>query len=188
MRSKVSVRKYISEQRKSLDEDTAAALSRRIFERLLAREWYKTAGCIFTYYGCNGEVKTDLIIKDALSRGKEVALPRVAGRTMDFFYINSLDDLIKGYMGIPEPAADRPACDADPLMIMPGVAFDLKLNRIGYGGGFYDRYLADRNFGKKAALAYEFQIFESIESSETDIKPDILITEKKVYERNGNNI
>ena len=66
-------------------------------------------------------------------------------------------------------------------MCMPGLAFDLSFNRIGYGGGFYDRYLAQDNRLYKAALAYDFQLVDSIPSELTDVKPDMIITESNIY-------
>ena len=116
--------------------------------KILALDEYKKADIIFIYADYNKEVKTETIIKDALKNGKKVALPRVykhdiaidsnSGKYMKFHYIESMDDLVKGYNGIREPKEDLKVADSDTadnaLMIMHIVAFDGDRNRVGYGG------------------------------------------------------
>lgn len=164
--------------------------------KILALDEYKKADIIFIYADYNKEVKTETIIKDALKNGKKVALPRVykhdiaidsnSGKYMKFHYIESMDDLEKGYSGIREPKEDLKVADSDTadnaLMIMPMVAFDGDRNRVGYGGGFYDKYLESHSFSCKIGIAYEEQKVEAIDDKdEHDIRPDVIVTEKNIY-------
>lgn len=163
--------------------------------KVTALEEYKNAGVIFIYADYNKEVKTNTIIEDALKAGKKVALPRVyshaaaaeeaSGKYMKFHYITDQNDLEKGYNGIREPKETLPVADGDTngaLMVMPMVAFDGERNRVGYGGGFYDRYLDCHTFACKVGIAYEEQKVDSIDDkAEHDVRPDIVVTEKNIY-------
>lgn len=163
--------------------------------KVLALSEYKDANTVFVYADYNKEVKTDTIIKDALKCSKKVALPRVystvatdnenQGKYMKFHYISSMDDLEKGYNGIREPKEALPCADADTndaIIIMPLVGFDADRNRVGYGGGFYDRYLSTHSFIKKIGIAYDEQKVDCVEDAdEYDIKPDMIVTQKEIY-------
>lgn len=97
---------------------------------------------------------------------------------MIFYEITSMDDLEPGYFGILEPKEGlAKATGEDGLMIMPGVAFDPFRHRVGYGGGFYDRYLSVHTKHSTAALAFEFQMLEEVPVEPTDLLPDVVITE-----------
>ncbi len=163
--------------------------------KVLALDEYKKADTVFIYADYNKEVKTETIITDALKNGKKVALPRVykhevsaegvSGKYMKFHYIKSFGDLEKGYNGIREPRTELEIADddtANALMIMPVVAFDNERNRVGYGGGFYDKYLESHTVLCKVGIAYEEQKVDSIDDKdEHDIRPDIIVTEKNIY-------
>lgn len=163
--------------------------------KVLALEEYKNTDVIFIYADYNKEVKTNTIIENALKSGKRVAVPRVymhevaaegaSSKYMKFHYITSQNDLEKGYNGIPEPKETLPVADADTanaLMVMPMVAFDEERNRVGYGGGFYDRYLDSHSFAYKVGIAYDEQKVDVIDDkNEQDIRPDMIITQKNIY-------
>lgn len=165
--------------------------------KVMALEEYKNTNIVFIYADYNKEVKTNVIIEDALKTGKKVALPRVychdvgtgeeSSKYMKFHYITSLNDLEKGYNGIREPKIELPVADTDTenaLMIMPMVAFDDERNRVGYGGGFYDKYLNSHNFVCKIGIAFDEQKVESIDDKEEhDVKPDKIVTQKNIYSR-----
>ena len=145
-------------------------------------EWER-AETIFCYVSFRDEADTSQIIREAIIRGKKVAVPRVEGnRRMEFYYIQSIDELSPGYMGIPEPSADaaRKAYpeQEDDLMVMPGAAFDCGGTRLGYGAGFYDSYLSKHPGCRRVALAYSAQIEESIPPEPHDIPVEMIITEK----------
>lgn len=111
-----------------------------------------------------------------------VAAPRVCGREMDFYEIHSLEDLEEGRFGIREPLTYCRKTIADHgLMLLPGLAFDLRGGRVGYGGGYYDRYLS-RHGGEHLmtwAVAYDFQLLDEIETERHDISPQRIITPKR---------
>lgn len=163
--------------------------------RLMAMDEYKNADTIFVYADYNKEVKTAAIIDDALKNGKKVALPRVytmeltsdgkPDKYMKFHYITSTDDLEKGYNGIREPKEVLPVADMDTgsaIIIMPIVGFDDERNRVGYGGGFYDKYLGSHSFAKKIGVAYDEQKVDKVdEIGPYDVKPDMIVTQKNIY-------
>ena len=127
------------------------------------------------------EVGTKAIIKKAWELGKEVAVPKIVGNEMQFFYIKQFSDLTDGYKGILEPTTLQRADTEDGLVIMPGVAFDKRKNRIGYGKGFYDRFLNDHRQLHTIALCFTCQMVENIPIDEYDIRPQVLITEEMTY-------
>ena len=195
MATKSEIRRNISifnHETESMMTDFAGEV---IGYRVLALDEYKKAETVFIYADYNKEVKTVTIIEDALKNGKKVALPRIykhevgadaaSGKYMKFHYIKSLDELEMGYKGIREPKEEFEIADGDTinaLMVMPIVAFDSDRNRVGYGGGFYDKYLESHKFSCKIGLAYEEQKVDVIDDKdEHDIRPDIIVTEKNIY-------
>ena len=121
----------------------------------------------------NQEIRTEEIIETALSFGKIVAAPKCFGKNMEFFCFSDLTELRAGAFGILEPQNEKPAFpDENTLMLVPGMAFDRNMNRIGYGGGYYDRYFEKyRDIAYfKLGLAYEFQIYDSLEVEEHDYR------------------
>ena len=135
---------------------------------------------LFSSYG--SEIPTDEIFDLCKRLGKTVYFPKVTGKDMRFFRVNDLSELSEGFHGIKEPAGDTgeyiPAekCIND-LMIMPGTAFDREGYRLGYGGGFYDRFLAKTPelINKTIAIGYKMQETEHIPADEHDIKPGKII-------------
>ncbi len=178
MYTKEEMRKVIRGYRKSLTNEDAAMKSITILNKLFSTEQYQHAECVYCYIDFRNEVKTMPLIKKALKDGKRVAAPRISGETMEFYYISGYSDLAEGSFGILEPVDGcKLAEETDALMIMPGMAFDRENHRIGYGGGFYDRYLERENTHYKIALAYHFQIFEQIPYELHDICPDMIISD-----------
>lgn len=143
---------------------------------------YKDSSRILAYYPFRSEINTKIIINDALSQGKEIALPRVSKDHLDLYYIQDLDhDLEPGCYDIMEPVPKRcrrAKADTIDLVIVPGIGFDRDHNRLGYGGGFYDRLLMDiPEIVPRIALAFDIQVVDRIPVSGHDLKVDILITE-----------
>ena len=171
-----------------MSAEERAEKSGKIAEKLFKLEEYDEAANIFLYASFGSEVDTYPIIRRLLSEGKAVALPRCTSEsTMVFHYIDSTEDLKPGYKGIPEPKESLPAALSEPdLMIVPGVAFDAEMNRIGYGKGFYDRFFkAIPLYVPKIALAYELQMVPEIPYETLDETMDKIITEERIYERSG---
>lgn len=179
---KREIRQRILAERRMLKETWIREQSERICTRLINSYDFQESSCIFTYFGCRGEVLTEKIIEQALLQGKKVAVPKVIRDEMEFYYIHSLADLEPGYYDIPEPKSGEKALESDHssiLMVMPGVAFDEERNRVGYGGGFYDRYLIHHDRSKKIALAFEIQIVDRVPATRFDICPDLILTETR---------
>ena len=139
------------------------------------------------YFPCKDEVDIKSVIIQALNDGKKVALPkcRKEDRSMQFYFINSLNDLSqKGAFGIPEPSETlpvyNPASDTRPAVcIIPAIVYDKEGFRIGYGKGFYDRYLPSFS-GTKIGLAYNDFIIDKVPRGKYDLSADVLITEKGI--------
>ena len=171
-------------KRNLLLTDETEKMSQTIFERLIGMEEYELCGDILVYASFGSEVITDKIIDHALAMDKNVYLPRVNGNDMDFYMIASRDELEEGSWHILEPKPD--SCNlfnsnANALVIMPLVAFDRNGNRIGYGKGYYDSFLSKHLTGTKIGIAYSLQECK-IESEETDIRMDFVVTEKEIIE------
>ena len=116
------------------------------------------------------------LLEKALADGKRVAVPKVYGDEMRFLYITDLSQVEKGYAGIPEPVADEPVAeDKTALVLMPGLAFDPQGHRIGYGGGFYDKFLAAEPDHPTVALCYAFQMLPELKTDDYDIPVDLVL-------------
>ncbi len=137
---------------------------------------YREAETIYGYLPYNQEVRTVPILRQALLDGKKVAVPKVYGTEMRFLYLTDLEAVAPGYGGIPEPVADGPvARDPKALVLMPGLAFDRQGHRIGYGGGFYDKFLAREPDHPTVALCYDFQVLEHLQTQAFDIPVDVVL-------------
>lgn len=180
---KKETRKNIIKERDKLDKVSKKAMDNEIIEKLIMSETYKKARGIFIYIGFGSEINTKIIIEDALNSGKEVYVPKIIKKYMILIKIDSLENLVTSSYGILEPIGDKNDFDVNKLdlIVMPGVAFDEICNRLGYGGGYYDKFLDKNNIEcKKVALAYELQVLNKLEAEEHDVKVDSIITEKRI--------
>ncbi len=150
-------------------EEKSAALAKAFYETAE----YKNAKTIYGYLPYNQEVRTTQMLAHALADGKQVAVPKVYGDEMKFILLSDLNQVAKGYAGIPEPIADGPvAADPTALVLMPGLAFDPEGHRLGYGGGFYDKFLAAEPDHPTLALCYDFQMLPHLDTESYDIPVD----------------
>jgi 5-formyltetrahydrofolate cyclo-ligase len=174
--NKTVLRQTIREKKRAMTQEQIEAKSRSLCQQFLATVQYAEAKTIYGYLPYNQEVRTVPILEAALADGKRVAVPKVYGDEMRFIYLEDLSAVDKGYAGIPEPVADEPVAD-DPtaLVLMPGLAFDSCGHRIGYGGGFYDKFLADEPDHPKIALCYDFQMLPAIQTDDFDIPVDCVL-------------
>ncbi len=186
---KKSMRSAYLKKRNEMTPEKRVAASEKIKAWVFANKRFKTAKTIFVYASCKSEVETKEIIRGALRMGKRVAVPKVTGAEMDFYEITSWEELFPGYQGILEPQTDgkEPVLPVDSdVMLLPGVAFDRSGGRIGYGGGYYDRYWNRINstYGSKPylmALAFVCQICPGkIPAEEHDKKMNCILTERRV--------
>ena len=153
-----------------------------IKEKFLNSKEYINSQKIFIYISFKSEVDTKSIILRALKDKKEIFVPRtdIKNKVMDAVKINSFDNLKESAYGILEPSdtAEAVDCESIDLIVMPGAAFDINKSRIGYGAGYYDKYLNSITSKKviKIALAYDFQIVDNIPSDKYDVPVDYVIT------------
>ena len=173
---KKQLRRMIRERKRAMTEAEIQSRSEALAQLLYASEAYRNAKTIYGYLPYNQEVRTVPMLEQALRDGKRVAVPKVFGDEMKFLYLQDLTQVAKGYAGIPEPIADEPVAeDKTALVLMPGLAFDPKGHRIGYGGGFYDKFLAAEPNHPTLALCYEFQLLPKLETEEHDIPVDVVL-------------
>lgn len=173
---KKELRKWIRQQKRNMTVQQIEAASKDLAQQFFATEYYHSASTIYGYLSYNQEVRTGYILEQALLDGKRVAVPKVYGDTMRFIYLEDLSAVAPSDMGIDEPVADEPvACDPTALVLMPGLAFDKYGNRMGYGGGYYDKFLSQEPDHPTIALCYEFQMVDAIPTDDYDIPVDCVL-------------
>jgi 5-formyltetrahydrofolate cyclo-ligase len=185
-KEKIALRKKILSKRNSLTIAEIKEKSLKIKSSLFNLKEFKEADNIMFFVSFRSEVMTDFMIKEALDLGKKVIVPRVNKRTtsLQISYIDDFNtDLTFGAYGILEPKSDQ--CqrakknDVD-IVIVPGAAFSVEGNRVGYGLGYYDRFFDNLNKDvSKIALAFELQIVKKVPTSKYDVTMDMIITEER---------
>lgn len=211
METKSEIRRRVLKERNTLSREEAIKKSALIFRRLCALNEYQGAKTVLAYMDYKNEVMTCEFIRQCISDGKRVALPRVedaagdetgaasinaaskngasdrfCGKALVIYEIGNADtDTLPGFKGIPEPDSSvlpRISPREIDLAVIPGVAFDCGRYRIGYGAGFYDRFLCClRPDCAKAGVAYSLQMAESIPAGKYDIPMDMVVTEDNIY-------
>lgn len=151
------------------------------------RNWdaYKNAELLLFYVSYRSEADTIQLIKSALDAGRNVTVPKVEGTEMVFYRIADFSQLVEGYRGILEPDTERTEAitgelQKSTLLFVPGCAFDEKGGRMGYGGGFYDRFMEKHPEVRRVALAYEEQLVEEVPREVHDKLVDFIVTEKRM--------
>ena len=178
------LRDYFLERRRELvaDADRKAALDAEIQTRLLMSAAYRDADTVLLYMARPHEISTSLIIHAALANHKTVGLPVcLDDGIMEFRRIDSLSDLRPGRYGILEPPENEEVIipDAHTLCVCPSLCCDMRGFRLGFGGGYYDRYLADFP-GIAAALCYADSLIPEIEHGDFDIHTDLVVTDSYI--------
>ena len=182
MEEKRLIRKQIFAARKQCSDAQVEEWSHQITDQVLKLSEFVKAKHILAYADYNHEVITRYMIEQAWKDGKEVAVPKVFGKDMIFYKLTDFSQLESGYFGIPEPREDGETVSwEDAMMIMPGVAFDEKCDRVGYGGGFYDRFLEKHPGICRVAVGFSFQILPEVPTEPTDIRPQVIVTEENIY-------
>ncbi len=173
---KKELRREIRDKKRAMTPEEIDSASQQLARLFFASSQYRQAKTIYGYLPYNQEVRTVPMLLQALKDGKRVAVPKVYGEEMKFIYMTDLSLVEKGYAGIPEPVADEPvAQEPDALVLMPGLAFTKDGNRMGYGGGFYDKFLAREPNHPTLALCYSFQMVEQLPTEEYDIPVDCVL-------------
>lgn len=187
--NKKKIREDIIKLRDNQLPSSASSKSLLIKNKLFSFEYFKGAKMVMFYVSNKSEVSTHLMIKESLSMGKEVVVPQTdpKNKKLNIFQITNFEeDLKEGIWGILEPKNTCKKVDLKniDLVIVPAVAYDIKGYRVGYGGGYYDRFLPEfynsNKNGKTIGLAYELQITDKIPANKFDQKVNFIITEERI--------
>lgn len=184
MEEKILLRKKMRTRRKSLTDFERQNFSSEIIKKFLAQEVYQNSKIVMAYVSMSEEVQLHEIFIDAFARKKILAIPLIIGKSeMAAVEVPNFDALEVGDFGILTVRADlRKIIEPEKIncVIVPGAAFDLNFNRLGLGGGYYDKFLIRAVNSKKVALAYDFQIVDAVPIEPHDFKVDMIITEKRI--------
>ncbi|MCH4192566.1 MAG: 5-formyltetrahydrofolate cyclo-ligase [Butyrivibrio sp.] len=190
---KEDYRKLAIERRNRLTPEERENRSSKIAISLMASENWKQAERLLIYCSYLSEVSTRGLISQAIRAHKKVYCPRItdAGqKQMEFYRIHDISDLRAGFKEIPEPVTQEVYMTQDysdsekgtTLVVLPGVAFDKECNRIGYNGGYYDRYLVRIPYAAKVAICFSCQLFaETLPTDPHDVRAEMIVTEDHVY-------
>ena len=181
MEAKGNIRKEVFARRRAATQEEIQEKSRMIYEKITALPEFLDADCFFAYMDFKKEVMTRDLIEKALQMGKTVAVPRVEGDDMVYYEIKDFSTLKSGYFGIMEPDGGKVCTREEGFLLVPGVAFDPARHRVGYGKGFYDRYLSRHTQHVTVAMALDFQVGEQVPADAHDICPQILVTPTAIY-------
>lgn len=192
MRNKAELRKEILQFRDELSIEVRQEKSSQIAEQVTAHKGFQEADKVLLFASFKSEVDTTEIFEAALQIGKQVFFPKVIGKEMEFYQVLKEKDLIEGYHGIREPKAEEkkkfvPMPEEKIFILMPGTVFDEAGGRIGYGGGYYDKFIQrlETEIPKEnlctLAVAFECQMaaLGEIPREEHDMKPDYIVTETR---------
>lgn len=182
--AKKNLRREMKTLRKSIPREEKAELDRKICENFFASDIYKNAETILTFISFGDEPDTREILKRAWQDKKITAVPRCMPESrMAFYIINDMNDCTEGAYGIPEPSgkcSEADLAEGNIICLVPGLAFDRKGGRLGYGGGYYDRFLSSHPNIKTFGYCMEMFVTEEVPMEDTDVKLRGLITDKTV--------
>lgn len=177
--TKKEIRAMIREKKQALTQEEIRDTSLKLCEIFTQQPFYREAKVIYPYLAYNQEIVTTPLIVRAWMDGKEIAVPKCyEDNRMEFHRITSFEEVALGFKDIPEPKGGEIVEDKEVLILMPGIAFDRDFGRIGYGGGYYDRYLDRKKDCRftKVAFAYDFQMLDHIDMEPHDYRVDAIIT------------
>lgn len=173
-------RQFLRAHRDSLTQEEVLEKSRQMTQTLINSDLFQKSSSVFAYLDVRNEVSTRFLIEHCFTIGKPVFVPVTRENDMFFSKLENFSDLIEAAYGIPEPA--HPAAaepDKNSLIIVPGIGFDKCGNRIGYGAGFYDKYLSCRTFMHSVGICFEIQLTDELPTEETDVQMDSILTEDR---------
>ena len=176
---KSEMRRFIKNLRREMTDEKISEISDQIYKNLIELDLYKNAKSIFVYLSMDKEINTYKIINHALEDDKKVFVPYLENRNMSLRRLRNLDDLTEGAFGIKTSKNEESITNPD-LSLVPGLSFDENKNRLGYGGGYYDKYLAN---SKTISIGLFAEIVQSIEipTDETDVSLDYILTENGIF-------
>lgn len=180
MQSKPELRKQMLEKRTKLNLVEQRLARDGIMEKLFSLKEFKSAKTVCFYISKDQEVATKQMIKNALKLGKKVLVP-VTNQHIELVEFTSFEDLAPGAFGVLEPKTKNKT-DAEPeIIIVPALAFDLDCHRLGYGKGYYDKFLKTTK-AMRIGIAYDFAIVDVLPRHEHDIAMDLIITDNRILE------
>ncbi len=180
VKTKNWLRKEFLAKRQLLQEEEKRERNRRIIDNLLSLEELRGAEKILLYCAFKGEPDLSPLFGILLSQGKKVILPRVRGKELELVSITNGSCFTKGPFGIPEPSEGSTVYPQElELAVVPGIIFDRRGYRVGFGKGYYDRLLS-KVYAPKVGVAYSFQVIDNVPAESWDVPVDILITEEEV--------
>ena len=187
METKQKIRKDFLRIRKQMQKEDVICKSQQICHAIINMNIWDNISSIFVYSPINNEVDLQVLVEWARSKNIIVCFPKVTEDDMFFYRIDKDSMLEEGYFKIKEPAGNEEIFEADSktIIFVPGNAFDIKGYRVGYGKGFYDKYLNKYSSAKAIGVAYEWQIIKEIEYDSFDVSMDIIVSEKgevKMYD------
>lgn len=163
METKKQIRARQKHKRESLSFEQTQRFSEEICQKISRQPIFLQAETLCFYYPLGKEVNLLPLAQKALDAGKKAAFPRVEGKNMEFYEITSLENFQEGSFHVMEPVGGKLAAEQNALVFVPGLGFDARGNRIGYGGGYYDRYLARHPQYMKIGTAYAIQLVEELD-------------------------
>ncbi len=180
---KSEFRNSAKKTRAGIKEEQKSFFDKQICDSLISLEEFRQCSSLLAYYPVGSEINIIPVIAEAWKCGKRVAFPVCTGKgEMIFRYCDTLECLVDGAYSIPTPPSDCEACspDENTMCIVPALATDGDGYRMGYGGGYYDRFL-EQNSVKKVCAIYSSLIFDNIPHDEHDIRADITVSERGVF-------
>lgn len=185
MATKAQIRNEFKKKRLSLDMSIVEDASRRVCSTIIQSDIYKNSKCILAYSSIQNEINLDYLISQAINDNKLVYLPKVEGDDIFFYKISNLDQLSTGSYNILEPSDGELYCYNDKTIILvPGIAFSIDGARIGFGKGYYDRFLNKNNSIYTIGIAYDWQLNAQWDAEMCDVNMKMLITEKREVHNN----
>ena len=180
---KKQLRTLLRKQRREIPEDLRKQLDEGIFRNVTASEDFRKADTLLLYVSCKGEADTMRILSEAMRLQKKIAVPKcLENGAMQFFLIQSMEDLAPGAYGILEPTGTQmPQITADTVCFVPGVAFTKNGERLGQGGGYYDRFLEQHPTLRTVGICYSSMLLDTIPAEGHDKCVDAVITEETIY-------
>lgn len=175
---KKALRKMLLDRRDGTSFDMMKIASQQIHKKLRKSKIFREANKIGAYYPIGSEVLTQDIMQEILSEGKELFLPKVKGKKMNFRKITDFSCLEKGSFEIMEPKEECPTDNSLDLLLVPAVGISQEGVRLGYGYGFYDRFLSENEI-ETIALTYEKQVIKKIPKSDNDVIMKWVLTENR---------
>ena len=182
---KTDIRKEHLAKRRKLSPEYVHQKSKHIQNKIYNSKWYKNADVIMIYVSFENEVETHDIINCALKSGKRVIVSVCTeGNTLIPVEITSLNDMIPNKYSILEPSVIKKYTGNIDVVLVPGIAFDRAFNRVGFGCGYYDRFLSEYTDALKVGLCFNDQICYVIETDDNDIPMDIIVTDEEIMIKN----